>query len=961
MLPEVLNLRQGCFARRLCMGVLVVLLTSAGLRGQTPKRNIFEDDPTPPPGTTTPNPGTSNPGTPNPGTTPGTANPNTPRPAAPVAAPAPGLAAGLIATAFESPTADARPREHHLSPGLAIFFDSPATTDVLPMSFTFQGVINVPAGGAQGAFHFDTTGDSELKIDGQLVSSIHLGDPAGTFEHQVNLPEGLHSLYAAVTKLHGTGARQHVHLVWKPVSGLTGLIPKPWCWHSKADEPADLMETDAARPARDVAWVKAGTPREADASARPDDILSGIVLAPHAGHNLDHLKVFGVIPTASFNLIVHEGRTDADGFFNESIKVNLAVKVDVESQCAFDCIVPGQLTITVDQRPVTRTGFVGEAAKREAITLKPGYHVLELTITKIIAGKGVHRVVLLWQVNNSAFMPLPPGSFAHYRWQEPYPDSVARGGSGQPSASQSSPGQPTPAGQQTFPAPAPLVRTNKLPVPDAASQAKAAADLRNRYAGAWDEPGTAQHAEVLIRAAGASRDDAVACYVLLEHAYRQAQSGGAAPLAFQTIDLLASQFTVDAPRLKAAVLQALGARRAADPTNRTLLLDVYNQAMAAGDFSVACDVANMSLADARFGNFPGGIASATDLLNRATAANAELEQVKPMLARLADNPNDAAANLVAARYYCFTARNWERGVPALARSSDPVLSWLGRHEATAAQGAQEQLALANGWWDAADGQPTATAAVMHERAAQWYAAATPNLAGLSRRVARRRIALVPNGASLPSPLASPAIPGSTVAGGSVPAGAGIPPSALQPGSAQTPASTAPPPVKYVPHSPNYPGPLLIVVDRAALIPGRATFVMSRISVECMWSVPDASVTVVVTDSPPQLIAFTAGGLASDQAKRTEIETALRAQPAATDLDAALNAGLKNLPARLVFLTDINCDADKIFANVNSHDPTGQMKRQVHMWCARSEQPGGIEKMKMISKTYHAGAGVSTDR
>ena len=342
MKSGVLHLRKGRFTRALCIGVVTVLVTSMGLQGQTPKkRNIFEDDPNPPPGPT---------------------NPNGPGPAAaPVAAPAAGLVPGLLSAMYEGSTTDARLHEHHLTPTLGISFEYPATPDFVPMAFTFQGVLNLPAGEA-GIFHFDTTGDSELTIDGQVVSSIHLGDPARTFEHQVNLAAGIHSLSATVTKLHSTGVRQQVQLIWKPIAGVTRQIRKEWCWHSKADEPADMMvltrpgEGPAANPSMPMGvWVRAGTPRPANPSARPEDVLPGFVAMSYGGPSFNQFNFFTAVPTPSLNLTIRDARTAASGFHNESVKLQGLVKVDTDCQCAFDCAVIGQVVITVEQHVVTRS------------------------------------------------------------------------------------------------------------------------------------------------------------------------------------------------------------------------------------------------------------------------------------------------------------------------------------------------------------------------------------------------------------------------------------------------------------------------------------------------------------------------------------------------------------------------------------------------------------------------------
>src|SRR6185312_914073 len=43
---------------------------------------------------------------------------------------------------------------------------------------------------------------------------------------------------------------------------------------------------------------------------------------------------------------------------------------------------------------------------------------------------------------------------------------------------------------------------------------------------------------------------------------------------------------------------------------------------------------------------------------------------------LADNPDDAAANLLVGRHLCFVTEDWEQGLPMLAKSSDATLKDL---------------------------------------------------------------------------------------------------------------------------------------------------------------------------------------------------------------------------------------------------------------------------------------------
>jgi hypothetical protein len=940
-----MHLRQIRFAPSFFMGVLAVLVASAGLQAQTQSkpRNIFDDDPTPPPGMTTP----------------GAANPNGARPAAPVAAPAAGMVPGLICTVYAGETLQTPEREHFIAPHVGIAFDSPAANGFLSGSFSFRGSINIPFGGAAGVFHFDTTGEYDVAIDGQIVTSLRAGDPANSFEHQVNLAQGLHTLTASIFHLRPNGAaRQNANLFWRPLAGV-GRTIRDWCWHARADEPADASPLRAAgapnqtnqNPAAQnppgaatAGWVRAGTPRPPNDEGPADQVLPGFVVELWFGEAFQNLTQFTVLPIAGFNFTVNKPGAMPGGYQDGSFKVHGTLNLQADSQCIFDCRAPGQVEVSVDNNIVMRGGIPGQVPMRQPVALRAGIHVYDVAVSRVIADIGKHAVGLGWSLNGQAFVGIPDNVIGHYRSQEPYMTSgVAAAAAAARPAGASTNGFPP--GTGALPPP----RVTRLPIPDPDAQARTIQQLRQRIP-AWNDPGSAQQADYLIKAADQSRDDAVASYVLLDKARTQAQVAAAIPLAFRAIDMLAAQFNVDAPRLKSTVLLAQGTRRATDFSSRAALLDVYNQAIAADNYPVAVEVANMALADARHQNLAPDIAAATQRLTRAVAANGELEKVKPMLVRLTANPNDAEANLAAGRFYCFTARNFERGAAALARCNDPVLSWLGRREGSAGQGAAAQLALANGWWDAADGQNETVAAAMRERAAQWYRQAAPALTGLSGRLALRRAAKIPSAAGLPSPLAAPAPsapPQQTVA--SAP---------FAPASGQAPVV---PPVQGKPWSPNNPGPFVMVVDRAMVAPHRIFSIMGRISAECKWSEPTAAVTVIVADTPPQIFHGIAGEMVTNNAPPlADIERALRATPAASSLEVGINTGLTTLPRRLMILTDLNFPANPILAVINARDPGQTTRRYVQFWCTYEERDAGRQKMSEVLSLYHGGGGLSPD-
>jgi hypothetical protein len=439
-------------------------------------------------------------------------------------------------------------------------------------------------------------------------------------------------------------------------------------------------------------------------------------------------------------------------------------------------------------------------------------------------------------------------------------------------------------------------------------------------------------------------------------------------MALQAIDQLASQFIVDAVRLKLNALQSMGFKAAQTPGLAAMVADLFNQAMAEPNYPAAVDVANYALNGARQRNMPADIAVATEQLARATAANAEWAMVKPMVARLAADASDSTANLAVGRFYCFTARNWQQGTAALARSSDPIFTWLGRREQTAPLTPDAQLKLANGWWDAAEGQPQPLAAVMRERAAQWYRLAAPGLTGLSSRLAQRRIAKIPAAASLPSPLAPPTPP---------PAIASIPAPAPAPGPAPisnsgyappAPPVAAPPPVAPPPAASGVrtnAGPLAIVVDRASLNHNRIIRITAQVSGNLNLLDPAAQVSIVITDSPAQIIHFIARDFAGNPAVKEQLLAALRNASATADLDAGIAAAIKTGPARMVVLLDGSAALEHLAEVVNREDPNHAVFRTIKIFTSlntfRTDQKKLADSLRFFGRETAGGYYVESDR
>ena len=105
-------------------------------------------------------------------------------------------------------------------------------------------------------------------------------------------------------------------------------------------------------------------------------------------------------------------------------------------------------------------------------------------------------------------------------------------------------------------------------------------------------------------------------------------------------------------------------------------------------------------------------------------------------------PTDPAANLAVGRYRCFTKNQWNQGLPLLALGSDAALKDLAIAELKEVSDAAEQAKLGDAWWDLAQQEQEMVKQRLQRRAAYWYERALPELAGLAKDKAEKRMHLL---------------------------------------------------------------------------------------------------------------------------------------------------------------------------------------------------------------------------
>ncbi|HYE18092.1 MAG TPA: hypothetical protein VEA69_06595, partial [Tepidisphaeraceae bacterium] len=150
-------------------------------------------------------------------------------------------------------------------------------------------------------------------------------------------------------------------------------------------------------------------------------------------------------------------------------------------------------------------------------------------------------------------------------------------------------------------------------------------------------------------------------------------------------------------------------------------------------------------------------------------------------------PDDPAANHAVGLDACLRSGEWDVGLRMLAKSADPAARAVAARETAAqlADPAKPQAAaikdqLGDAWWELAEREKLAsTQARMRARAGHWYRLAQPELVGLNKVKAERRLASLAPAAAVATPAAvatatTGSKPVAPAAGGTIkrPAGAG---------------------------------------------------------------------------------------------------------------------------------------------------------------------------------------------
>lgn len=284
---------------------------------------------------------------------------------------------------------------------------------------------------------------------------------------------------------------------------------------------------------------------------------------------------------------------------------------------------------------------------------------------------------------------------------------------------------------------------DRLPLPDKQSQALADASIRNLYKDEFAKHEATDRvalADKLIQVASESQSDAAGQFALLKEAQALATQAADAMTTLRAVEALTLAFDLDRLPTELAALQQVAPNAKTQQALRGLVdasLRLCDEAIDADQFDLAARSITIASTAAEKSRDKDFIARA-----RHSSANLELDRqehvkVEEAIKRLQTSPGDPESSTIVGRFLCLKRDDWEKGVPCLARASDSDLQSIGKHELAAHMTAEEMADLADEWWQWAGGSDHDKRGRV--RAGYWYGRALPELIGLRKSLAEKRV------------------------------------------------------------------------------------------------------------------------------------------------------------------------------------------------------------------------------
>jgi hypothetical protein len=349
----------------------------------------------------------------------------------------------------------------------------------------------------------------------------------------------------------------------------------------------------------------------------------------------------------------------------------------------------------------------------------------------------------------------PPGE------QEPQPDEQ------QPPPGEQEPQPDEPDRQEPVAESEPTVPVEtKLPGPDDKTKSEKAKQIREELmADEFQSAKTPQQklalASQLAQIGFETADDPAGRFVLYQIACDLAAEAGDFDRAAQFVDQLGRWYEFNALAMKAALLGKIAKSSGGGSATRDSLRKILNAALELSDKTLEARDLELSGRCLRIANSAAvkykdsqATASVARRLAELEDLKRELPLVQKALDLLEEDPADPEQNLLAGRWYCFVVGNWEKGLPHLAKGSDPTLADLAKRDLALQDPARrgmatsqddkrklalQQVEVADAWEKLGNQERASAQLRILSQVAYWDNLAEPFLLGMTKIEVRARI------------------------------------------------------------------------------------------------------------------------------------------------------------------------------------------------------------------------------
>jgi len=237
-------------------------------------------------------------------------------------------------------------------------------------------------------------------------------------------------------------------------------------------------------------------------------------------------------------------------------------------------------------------------------------------------------------------------------------------------------------------------------------------------------------------------DDPASQFVLLREARDVAGAAGDVDTALKAVDETVKRFELDGTSLKAA-LYGTWAKSLKTPEEAVVLARSY---MKLADQAIESDQLDTAEKAAIEASALAKRAKEVSLVTKAEAKRREIgerkgrfDKVRKAREELQKSPDDPAANLSVGEYECFIKGDWAKGLPPLAKGSNPALKTLAERDLADPKDGAGQALAGDGWWDLAEKEKDAARVNVRARALHWYQQAAPVATGLMKTKLDKRL------------------------------------------------------------------------------------------------------------------------------------------------------------------------------------------------------------------------------